>query len=86
MRSCAGSLADDDIDDFLLSLPLGSGKAAAALEAAIAERLHRSEHEKQCYKDQVQEWCAAADPKYIADDGAVDDAVRCVLRAVCGAW
>jgi hypothetical protein len=54
--------SEDDLDAFLLSLPLGTGKNAVILEEAIGTRLRCNEEEKIRFQRQSEAWCACNEP------------------------
>lgn len=79
---------EGDVEDFLLSLPLGTGKHAASLEDAIGTRLRRSEHEKKECRLKFRQWCVCWD---ISDhDGCPllihHLSVDATASALCNLW
>jgi hypothetical protein len=52
---------EEDLEDFLLSLPFGRGKNAVFLEEAIGNRLRHSEQESLRYQQKAEAWCASVD-------------------------
>lgn len=47
---------EQELDEFLLRLPLGSNRHAADIEDAIAARLRLCEAEKNRYKEKAEQW------------------------------
>ena len=51
------------VEDFLLALPLGTGRAAAEVEAAVARRLMDAEMGRAALKDRLRKWCVLRSPR-----------------------
>lgn len=47
---------NEDIESFLLSLPLGTDSRSAEVEQAVASRLYESEVEKAVLKKKLAQW------------------------------
>ena len=59
--SSASEQADENIEDFLLSLPLGSGRNVPAVEQQIRDRMLADAEDRRRLQDRVQQWCAPRD-------------------------
>jgi hypothetical protein len=69
---------EDDVDDFLLSLKLGTGNHVASLEDTIGTRLRRSEREKQDYKRKIKHWCVFRNPTSVTTMVVHPSSIICV--------
>ena len=55
-KSAVGASLQGMVDDFLLSLPLGTSAQDAAVEDRVAQRLLQLHKEKQALEDKLGEW------------------------------